>query len=100
MSTKLFDQAAEELARQTDWTLLTARGTLRIAMKAGGVEPEGVGSRELRAVVERLMPRELELRGIGEPELVCAALIERVGDVVSDRSSSDSDEVFRRLAGD
>ncbi len=100
MSTTVFDQAAEELARQTNWTLLTARGTLRIAMQAGGVKPEAARSRELRAVLEQLMPRELELRGVSEPERVCAAVIEGVGGLVSDRDTSNPDEVFQRLAGD
>ncbi len=63
-------------------------------------EPEAVRSDALRAVIEQLMPRELELRGINEPEPVCAAVIESVAGLVSDRGTSNPDEVFGRLAGD
>ena len=100
MNTSFFDLAAEELERHTGWSRLAARGTLRIALKAGGLRPEVVTSRELRVVLEKVMPRELELRGVSDPEPVCAAVIEGVGDLGSVRSTSDADEVFQRLAGD
>ncbi len=96
----VFDLATKELGRHTGWSPLVARGTLRIALKAGGLKPETVTPDQLRVVLEKLMPRELELRGVGDPLPVCAAVIEAVGDVTARQLSSDPDEVFRRLAGD
>ncbi len=100
MDNPVFDLAAQELERQMDWSQLVARGTLRIALAAAGVKPEVVTARELRVVLEKVMPRELELRGVTDPEPVCAAVMERIGDLASVRSTTDPDEVFRRMAGD
>ncbi len=96
----VFELAAEELARRTGWGQLAARGTLRIALKAGGLKPESLKPFQLRAVLKQVMPRELELRGIDDPLPICAAMIEAVKNVDAGKISSDPDEVFRRLAGD
>ncbi len=96
----IFDLAVEELGRHTGWSLTVARGTLRIALKAGGLKPETLTPYQLRVVLEKVMPRELGLRGVGDPLPVCAAVIEAVKDVTAREISSDPDEVFRRLAGD
>ena len=95
----VFDLASAELERQTGWSLTVARGTLRVALKAGGLKPETLTLHQLRVVLENVMPRELELRGVGDPLPVCAAVIEAVHDVAAKEISSDLDEVFRRLAG-
>ncbi len=95
----VFDLAAEELERQTDWSPLAARGTLRIALKAGGLKPETLRPHQLRVVLKKVMPRELELRGIADPLSVCAAMIKAIKNVDTRKISSDPDDVFRRLAG-
>ncbi len=95
-----FDLAAEELERHTGWSQMVARGTLRIALKAGGLKPETLTPHQLRVVLEKVMPRELELRGVADPPAVCAAMIEAVSDVTARQISNDLDDVFRRLAGD
>ena len=100
MATSVFELAAGELERHTGWSRLATRGTVRIALKAGGLKPEDVTALELRAIFEKVMPRELELRGVGDPVPVCKAVIEGIGDVSARRSSSDPDEIFRRLAGE
>ena len=100
MNGTVFDLAAEELERHTGWSRLAARGTLRIALRAGGLKPEAVTPHELRVVFEKVMPRELELRGVSDPEPVCTAVIEGVGILEAVRSTGDPDEIFRRLAGD
>ncbi len=91
--------AAAELERHTGWSQLVARGTLRIALKAGGLKPETLTLAQLRVVLEKVMPRELELRGVGDPLAVCAAVIEAIRDVDIKQIVSDPDDVFRRLAG-
>lgn len=99
----LFDVAAGALERRTGLGSLEARGTLRIALKAGGVAARGLSEPQLRAVLERLMPHELEVRGVRDAEAVCAAVIEDARDAWADaasRRASDPDEIFRRMADD
>ncbi len=96
----VFDLAAEELERHTNWGQLATRGTLRIALKAGGLKPETLTPFQLRVVIKKVLPRELEIRGIEDPLPVCAAVIEAVRNVDTRKIPSDPDEIFRRLAGD
>ena len=96
----VFDLAAEELERQTGWSQLAARGTLRIAVAAGGLKPDTLSPLQLRAVFEKVMPRELELRGFEDPLPICTAVIEGVKEVSVGQTSSQPDEIFRRLAGE
>jgi hypothetical protein len=99
----LFDVAAGALERRTGLGSLEARGTLRIALKAGGVAARGLSEPQLRAVLEKLMPHELEVRGLRDAEAICAAVIEDAqsewADVAS-RRASDPDEIFRRMLDD
>lgn len=99
----LFDVAAGALERHTSLGPLEARGTLRLALKAGGVPARGLSEPQLRAVLEKLMPRELEVRGVADPAAVCAAVLEdarREWSGAASGSAADPDEIFRRMSGD
>ena len=58
---------------------------------------------QLSVVFEKVMPGELENRGVGDATAVCCAVIEDVANSWSAAdmpSSSSPDEVFSRLGGD
>jgi len=101
METSLFDFAAEKLERHTGLSQLEARGTLRIALKAAGLDPKSLSRQELRVVFERLMPGELEQRGVKAGQDACAAVLRdlEAAPIAADDSAARSpDDVFRRLA--
>ena len=101
METSLFDFAAQKLEQQTGFNQLEARGTLRIAVKAAGLDPKNLSVDELRVVFAKLMPGELEQRGVGDSLGVCAAVMrefENAPIAGSDAGSNNPDDVFRRLA--
>jgi len=92
-----FTIVAEELERATNLDRLQARGTLRIALKAAGLNPKQLRMKELRGVIERLLPGELLVRGIDDTEAVVArllAVLPRNDDPIEDESPL---AVFRRL---
>ena len=97
----LFDSVAEALEQATTLDRLEARGTLRLALKAAGLDAEQVTSHQLAVVFSKLMPGELESRGIADSGQVCAALAERAGSFAgASASQADSPEsVFQRLGG-
>jgi hypothetical protein len=100
MADTLFDFAAERLEHHAALDRLEARGTLRIALKAAGVEPKSLTTKELQAVIEKVLPEELGARAVNDVPNVCAAMLaelEDVGDVVADTQTTDPDEIFRRL---
>lgn len=102
MATTLFDIAAERLEESTDMDRLAARGTLRLALKEAGLDTQNLSVAQLQAVFEKLMPKELEARGVADAAATCNAVMNDVVSAAStaDLADSDSpDEIFRRLGG-
>ncbi len=102
MACELFDLAAERLEHHTALDRLVARGTLRLAFKLAGLEPKDVTSEQLRVLFERVLPGELETRGVSDVASVCRAVMDDVASspVARDEPGSASvDDVFRRLGG-
>jgi hypothetical protein len=102
MATDLFDVAAESLEEATNMNRLAVRGTLRIAVKEAGLDPHKLTITHLRAVFEKLMPKELEARGISDPAATCHAVMDaiaRSAEAIGVESSTSPDDVFKRLGG-
>ena len=101
MAADLFDFATERLKHHAGFDRLAARGTLRIALKAAGVEPKNLTRAQLQVVFEKVMPGELDRRGVSDVRDVCAAVLTdlaRTGGAAEDASATSPDEIFRRLA--
>ena len=101
MAVNLFDFATERLEHHASLERLEARGTLRIALKAAGLDPKNLTGAQLQVVFEKLMPGELESRGVNDVRDVCAAVLTdlaRAGGAAEDASATSPDEIFRRLA--
>jgi hypothetical protein len=96
----LFDAVADALEARAGLDALATRGTLRLALKSAGLDPKTVTREQMRVVLERVLPRELESRGVTDAGEVCKAL----GDVVR-RAQPESggprdaapEDVFRRM---
>ncbi len=73
MDATLFDFAADRLEHHASLDRLEARGTLRIALKAAGLEPKNLTGAQMQVVFEQLMPGELDSRGVSDVPSVCAA---------------------------
>ena len=102
MATDLFDIAAEKLEASTDMDRLAARGTLRLALKEAGLDARKLTLPQLRAVFERLMPKELDARGVSDAAATCGAVIDEIAgsaDAIDIASSASPDDVFKRLGG-
>jgi hypothetical protein len=101
MAADLFDFAAERLEHHASLDRLEARGTLRIALKAAGVEPKNLTDAQLQVVFEKVMPGELDSRGVSDVPDVCAAVLAdlaRAGGAAADAGATSPDDIFRRLA--
>jgi hypothetical protein len=103
MASGLFDLAAERLEQHTSLDRLQTRGTLRLALKTAGLDPKGVTAEQLRVLFERVMPDELETRGVGEAASICRAVIDDLESSPEAQQASGGaspDEIFQRLGGD
>jgi len=102
MAADFFDFAAERLEHHTGFSQLEARGTLRIALKVAGLDPSAFTAGQLCVVLKKVMPGELDSRGVSDVQDVCAAVLadlESAGDAAADASTTSPDEIFRRLSG-
>lgn len=101
MSESLFEFVAETLLEKTDLEQLEARGTLRLALKSSGLTAREVTPEQMDVIIKQVMPRELRVRGVDNPDGVCEALAQAVkgfnhGD--GDSDSASPEDVFRRLS--
>lgn len=102
MATAIFDIAAEKLEESTNMDRLAARGTLRIALKQAGLDAQNLTIPQLKAVFEKLMPKELEARGVTDAAAACTAVIANIESTASEAdltSTNSTDEIFKRLGG-
>lgn len=103
MEGELFDVAAKAIEDHAGLDRLAARGTLRLSLKQAGLVPQKLSVLQLRAVFERLMPRELEVRGVADAVAACHSAIAAIESAASGgggKPRESPDDIFRRLGGD
>lgn len=94
-----FTWLCEQLEKQTDFSRLEARGTVRIALKESGLIPADLTPTQAASVAERVLPAELSSRGIADADVLCQRIALGVGALRDERSGASPDEVFRELTG-
>ncbi|HIF92617.1 MAG: hypothetical protein ABGX04_12290 [Myxococcales bacterium] len=94
-----FSRAFFALENEASFSRSEARGTIRLALKWAGLDAKSVTVEQLRVVLERLLPIELERRGVPEPEAGCRKLSRGLTQVVIDSAEETPEHVFSRLGG-
>ncbi len=96
---EVFERTSEGLESHTDLARLEARGTVRLALKKAGLDVHTVSVAEMAVVLARVLPAELESRGIADGEQICAQLRQALKDVASSPAPETPDSIFGRLGG-
>jgi len=94
-----FEFVCSALERRTELDRLQARGTVRLALKEAGLEARAATVEQMQVVVDRVLPRELESRGVEDPDGLCADLVVGLDDVVEEAAAETPETVFQRLGG-
>ncbi len=94
-----FEFACSELERTTSLDRLTARGTVRLALKETGLEARSVTPSQMTTVMTKVLPRELATRGIEEGESTCAAIASALSNLPDEDVVDTPEAVFQRLGG-
>ena len=94
-----FELACEVLERDTALGRLEARGTIRLTLKAAGLDARDVTPEQMGMAVDKLLPRELAARGVANGGAICAAVKAKLVGVKSSRSGDSPEAVFARLGG-
>ncbi len=71
----VFDATADALESLSTLDRLEARGTVRLALKEAGLDSAAVTVEQMVVVLERLLPGELEKRGIAAGADVCREIV-------------------------
>jgi hypothetical protein len=97
----LFDRVCEALEQATQLDRLSARGTVRLALKSAGLESASATPKQLSVVIARVLPNELRARGVADPAEVCSVLERALGDAPAPTAPAQAspEEMFRRLRG-
>jgi hypothetical protein len=97
--TSVFDLVCGELEQRSTLSRLEARGTVRLALKEAGLDPASVGAQQMRVVLEKVLPRELQTRRIADAAGICASLVQRLSGLAPEAASGQTPEaIFGRLA--
>ena len=94
-----FSRVCAELERLTEFSRIEARGTVRIALKKAGLAADSVTSEQLQVVIEKLLPDELETRGVPGIPALCESLQRGLDGATSNSDHPTPEEVFSRLGG-
>ena len=72
----VFVWLCKQMADQTSLNTLESRGTVRIAIKQAGLNSRTIQRDEMTAVLRKVMPGELSLRGVEGAEALCEGWVE------------------------
>jgi hypothetical protein len=94
-----FEWVCGELERLTTFSQIEARGTVRIALKKGGLTAATATPAQTQVVIKRVLPDELRRRGCEGGQMVCDELATRFKDRgFEDKGRADKPEdIFARL---
>jgi hypothetical protein len=98
----IFDFIADEIENRTTLGKLEARGTVRLALKENGFDPETITAKQMAVVLEIVLPDELAERGVDDAEPICSSLarsLKEFGEAVEEQGSASPESIFARLAG-
>jgi hypothetical protein len=92
---------ADEIQKRSDLENLEARGTVRLALKSSGLTANEITKAQMIVVIDQVLPRELRVRGVEDPDAVCGEIAQAVKGLEVEKgesSGSSPEDVFRRLS--
>jgi hypothetical protein len=93
-----FAWTCRELEVSAGLSTLVARGTVRIALRHAGLQPQEVSGQQMAIVLREVLPQELANRAVADAQRVCSRLADRI--VTQNFAGSDATvDAFRRLGG-
>jgi phosphoribosylamine-glycine ligase len=97
-SSPLFEWLCSEIATRTTLGLPQSRGTVRLALKDAGIELRTLNKGQALVIIDRVLPHELQLRGVGNAATLCAGISQALRALTLQQTGPDSAEaIFERL---
>ena len=96
---EVFTTACQALEASSILDKLEARGTIRLALKSSGLEARSVDPEQMKVILERVLPGELEARGVDNGEAVCASIAGAISGLSVSGAANTPEAIFARLGG-
>lgn len=96
---ELFEQVCGQLERTTTLSRLEVRGTVRLALREAGFDTRSVLADQMAVVLRRLLPGELQKRGIADGERACEAICRTLVAGSPGVAKESPEDIFKRLGG-
>jgi len=75
----------------------TARGAIQLALMDAGLEAGNVTSSQMKVVVEKLLPKQLQSQKVADVSNLCDRIRDALALVNEDVRTDSPDKVFQRL---
>jgi hypothetical protein len=102
MAASIFDFVADEIEKRTELAKLEARGTVRLALKEGGLDARTVTGEQMGVILTKVMPGEMRSRGVENADEVCEGIVTALkGEHATgapEPAGESPEAIFRRLA--
>jgi hypothetical protein len=96
---RVFETVCDELERTTCLNRLESRGTIRLALKQAGLDPRNVTASQMTVVLEKVLPAELQTRGVSDVDALLSRIVLALGDIEVETTHESPETVFERLGG-
>jgi hypothetical protein len=96
----LFEFISGKLEKLSSLDTLEARGTVRLGLKAAGLDPRDVTKQHMEVMLQKVLPGELSARGISQAQAVCEGLLHALKAFAADDAAEEGESpeaVFNRL---
>jgi hypothetical protein len=94
-----FEAVSSELERSAGMERWNARGALQLALMDAGLEASNVTAAQMKVVIDRLLPKQLQSQKVADVNAACAKLRDALALLGDDSKAETPDRVFQRLAG-
>jgi hypothetical protein len=92
-----FEAVQSELERSANMDRWNARGAIQLALMDAGLEASNVTSAQMKVVVDRLLPKQLQSQKIADVPSVCERIRGALALLGDDSRADSPDKVFQRL---
>jgi len=75
----------------------TARGAIQLALMDAGLEASNVTAAQMKVVVERLLPKQLQSQKVADVPNLCLRIRDALSMLGDDSKADSPDKVFQRL---
>ena len=97
-SSPAFETVRIELERSAGMDAWAARGAVQLSLMDAGIEASHVTAAQMRVVVDRLLPKQLQSQKVAEIRALCERIHDALALLVDEPKRDSADRVFQRLA--